>query len=158
MSTVDYFDAWTRWAAGDPTLRDAHLWGLKIYWWARLGKVLAFLAGMALLVDIIGPSKVVAWFQKIARRLWLPIFIVILLILIPLATMVRLYNLDADPFSTGVIVFLALVFMLPPAAMLANVVKDSADWLAESQRFVAFLRLVSFLLFAIGFHFDMLGS
>ena len=37
---------------------DAILWGISIFWWERIGKVMQFLGGSTIIADIIGPEKI----------------------------------------------------------------------------------------------------
>lgn len=64
MDNVDPLEVWARWVAGDPTLRDAYLLGLQVFWWSRLGKFISFIAGWILLVDIIGPERILKFVDK----------------------------------------------------------------------------------------------
>ncbi|GAA2965639.1 hypothetical protein GCM10010483_06040 [Actinokineospora diospyrosa] len=53
MDKVSYFDAWARWFDVDDSLKHAYMWGMKIAWWGRLGKVLAFVSGAFVVFDLI---------------------------------------------------------------------------------------------------------
>jgi hypothetical protein len=64
MDVVDPGELWQRWAAGDSTLRDAYLFGLKIFWWARIGKLVAFISGFLLVIDIVGQDRVMNFISK----------------------------------------------------------------------------------------------
>lgn len=37
---------------------DAILWGISIFWWERIGKVMQFLGATTIIADIIGPEKI----------------------------------------------------------------------------------------------------
>ena len=37
---------------------DAVLWGISIFWWERIGKVMQFLGASTIIADIIGPEKI----------------------------------------------------------------------------------------------------
>ncbi|NJP35847.1 hypothetical protein [Micromonospora thermarum] len=56
--STDYADAWAAWFAGSATGRT--LWSLPVPWWGRVGKVLQFVAGLAVILDLIGPSRLLA--------------------------------------------------------------------------------------------------
>jgi len=56
MRTLTYLEAWKLWLAGQ-TVQDSLLWGAKILWWGRLGKVVEFLAATTIIADIIGPER-----------------------------------------------------------------------------------------------------
>jgi hypothetical protein len=49
---VSFLDAWSRWAAGDPTLHDAHLWGLTINTWGWISQIILGLGIIALILDV----------------------------------------------------------------------------------------------------------
>ena len=49
---MSFLDAWSRWAAGDPTLRDAHLWGLTINAWGWISQIILGLGIIALILDV----------------------------------------------------------------------------------------------------------
>jgi hypothetical protein len=59
---ISLFDAWSAWAHG-VDIKQRVLWGLEIYWWARWAKVAAFIAGLVILLDIIGINRLERWFQ-----------------------------------------------------------------------------------------------
>lgn len=56
-------EAWTLWWSGQQ-LTDHTIHGLSVLWLARLGKLLAFLAGTTIVLDVIGPERLIAWSQK----------------------------------------------------------------------------------------------
>ncbi|MEL6795830.1 MAG: hypothetical protein AAFO89_03310 [Planctomycetota bacterium] len=53
---IGYFQAWAMWARGED-LRAATLWGLQIFWWARLSKVLGLIAALTIAVKIVGVER-----------------------------------------------------------------------------------------------------
>ena len=55
-SQMNLFEAWTLWTRGHLT-EDAVLWGIKLLWWARIGKLLQCAAGVTILAEIIGPER-----------------------------------------------------------------------------------------------------
>jgi hypothetical protein len=57
---LDFWEAWTYWAAGVP-IGQYILWGQEILWWGRAGKIAEFLAGLTVLLDIIGPERLRAF-------------------------------------------------------------------------------------------------
>ena len=62
---ISYFDAWSAWADG-VDIRQRVLWGLEIYWWARASKIAILVAGLIIVLEIIGPERLQAYFD--ARR------------------------------------------------------------------------------------------
>lgn len=56
MDGIDYFDAWHQWFDGKE-VKLFDMWGMSILWWARLGKVLQFMAGLTVILDLIGAGR-----------------------------------------------------------------------------------------------------
>ncbi len=53
-------DAWTLWSS--EKLDDAHLlWGLEIFWWGRIGKLLQTFAVLTIVVEIVGEHRLRAF-------------------------------------------------------------------------------------------------
>ncbi|RCG28978.1 hypothetical protein DQ384_21720 [Sphaerisporangium album] len=67
MADIGYLDAWQMWLSGNPTLRDADLFGLNMLWWGRLGKIGAFLGGMTAVLDVLGPERIREYGGRIRR-------------------------------------------------------------------------------------------
>jgi hypothetical protein len=49
-------EAWRLWAQGHLT-EDTVLWGLRLLWWARIGKLLQCAGGATIVAEIIGPDR-----------------------------------------------------------------------------------------------------
>src|SRR5438067_2493779 len=56
MNNISLWQAWALWLSGDSP-HEMYLWGMKILWWGRIGKVVAFVASLTILADIIGPER-----------------------------------------------------------------------------------------------------
>lgn len=50
--------AWAEWYRAGPLESQRMLWGVHIYWWGRIGKLLTVLAGALLLLEILGAAKI----------------------------------------------------------------------------------------------------
>jgi hypothetical protein len=48
--------AWRVWSAGLSAGAEP-LWGHTVLWWARMGKLLQFVAGLVVVLDIVGPNR-----------------------------------------------------------------------------------------------------
>jgi len=49
-------EAWQLWFSGDlPST--ATLWGASILWWGRIGKIIELVAGLTILVDLVGSQR-----------------------------------------------------------------------------------------------------
>ena len=50
------WDAWSAWGSGH--LRPDHeLWGLSVFWWGRVGKIVALLSAFAIVAEFAGPAR-----------------------------------------------------------------------------------------------------
>ncbi len=82
---MSLWDAWREWAAGNDTL-DLVLWGLEIRWWGRIGKMLQFAGALTVILDIVGPERLIAFGASLreaapfrgmvgrVRRRWQPLW------------------------------------------------------------------------------------
>lgn len=71
---VGLLDAWRHWFLGE-SLDPLYLWGISIFWWGRIGKVLEFAAGLTIVAEIIGPERLRRFGRSMrthvtARRAW----------------------------------------------------------------------------------------
>jgi hypothetical protein len=51
-----YLEVWSVWSAGGSTT-SMSLWGLSLLWWGRIGKLMEFAAGLAVVLDLIKPES-----------------------------------------------------------------------------------------------------
>lgn len=51
-----YFSVWDAWWQGRP-ITDLRVGGLPIRWWGRIGKYLQFLAGLTIVLDLVGAAR-----------------------------------------------------------------------------------------------------
>lgn len=54
---ITFNETWKLWLS-DNLSADAVLWGISIFWWERIGKVMQFLGATTIVADIIGPEKI----------------------------------------------------------------------------------------------------
>jgi hypothetical protein len=64
---VSLISAWRAWWEGSP-MPDLTVWGLRLLWWGRLGKMGEFLGGLTVLLDIIGSERLRAWGRNLRDR------------------------------------------------------------------------------------------
>jgi hypothetical protein len=174
MASVGYFEAWSRWVDGDAGLRDAELWGLRILWWGRVGKFAAFLAGMTLVMDIIGPERLRQFSERYMRRhqvrrgfTWMVGVAaaagVFLVWAVFFPGTVRVLGVDLITVSsTGVTAVTAAIALAVSLVLLApvllNVLRRILIHVFENDALARTTQIDSLVLFTAGFHFDMLAS
>ncbi|GAA1454206.1 hypothetical protein [Nocardiopsis tropica] len=56
-------EAWNLWWSGQQ-LTEHSIHGMSVLWAARTGKLMAFLAGCTIVLDIIGSEKLIAWSKQ----------------------------------------------------------------------------------------------
>ncbi|HWH81298.1 MAG TPA: hypothetical protein VNU71_03585 [Burkholderiaceae bacterium] len=59
MPDIDFFIAWQRWLDGP--LGSIAIHGLPIWAWARIGKIMQLVAGVLIVIEIIGVARVNKW-------------------------------------------------------------------------------------------------
>ncbi|MBP2705454.1 hypothetical protein JOL79_16710 [Microbispora sp. RL4-1S] len=172
MADIGYLDAWAMWLSRDPALRDAHLIGLSMEWWGRLGKIGAFLGGMTVVLDILGPERIREYGGRIRRLPRSPAKGVLAAAATAgVALLTSLVGMAADiatgPFGGRValvglvlLVILAVVWIALAAARakLFESALNGIAWILEHPRSLEWWRGLSLLLLIAGFHFDLLAS
>jgi hypothetical protein len=167
--TVTYFEAWARWANGDPSLKDAVLWGMRILWWGRIGKGLAFLSGLVLIVDIIGPERIHDFSKRSAVKVgkYFPLAIgALALATMGLVAVNMVGDSDISRLANGDGPFDEAALLIPPVTiivafvifLLSGGIGNATMRVMKNPKLVAIVRLASLTSFASGFHFDMLAS
>ncbi|MEU8356490.1 hypothetical protein AB0C27_10820 [Nonomuraea sp. NPDC048882] len=63
------WDLWSQWWSGS-SLTGSQLWGLQLTYWARIGKLLQFMAGLTVILDLIGPEPLRAFGKRLLRVPW----------------------------------------------------------------------------------------
>ncbi|WNV90302.1 hypothetical protein [Umezawaea sp. Da 62-37] len=64
------WDLWHHWLSGKK-VDEGHLWGLSILAWGRIGKGLQFLAGLTVILDLIGPERLRLFGRKYITVNWI---------------------------------------------------------------------------------------
>jgi hypothetical protein len=67
MNKVNLLEAWRIWFSEGET-RNLTLWGLKILWWGRIGKVVQLIAALTILAEIIGPERLRVFSKSLRTR------------------------------------------------------------------------------------------
>lgn len=60
---VSLWEAWARWLNGNK-IEDLTMWGVRMLWWARIGKLLEFAGGLVVVLDLVGPERL----RKLSER------------------------------------------------------------------------------------------
>ncbi|SDM55974.1 hypothetical protein [Allokutzneria albata] len=173
MNSIGYFEAWERWFNGDTALRDARLWRLHVLWWGRVGKLAAFFAGMALILDIIGPERLRQFSTRYVRRNNLPrsslgpallgaVAAVFLLWATFFPGKVSFLGFEIAVYSFGVTsaiaVFVLVISLVLLAPALLEGVRRGLVLIFERDALARTVQVTALVLFVAGFHFDMLAS
>ncbi|PKB80159.1 MAG: hypothetical protein BZY88_09560 [SAR202 cluster bacterium Io17-Chloro-G9] len=103
-------DVYRVWKSGNPTI-DCKLWGMRMLWWGRIGKLVSLLSAFAIIAEFVGPVRMRTWGQSlhqvvnvrplvrrlIAAYLWLFWSIISWLATIPL-----FWLSSTEPFRTRI--------------------------------------------------------
>lgn len=151
------WNAWGLWFQG-AQLTNYTLWGAPIFGWGRLGKGMEFVAGAAVIVEIVGPDRLTrfaAWLEGIK-----------------LDTVSRaMVAAGGSSISTVQVIghkyfgAFALVFALIVGALITFVgglllvaLARGAAHVLEWRLLGTFVKVASVVILAIGFQFDLLSS
>ncbi|MDP4505096.1 hypothetical protein [Nonomuraea turcica] len=152
MADISYFEAWGMWLDGRSTLGN-DLLGLPMIWWGRAGKILSFMSGAAIVVELVSPETFMRYGKRLERILDISV-----------------WRVPVVVFAAGLIAGLLtppLTFDAP--SLLANLagwviamvgvwfLVIMYHWLMSPQR-ATIMRWVALSLLLIGFHFDLLAS
>jgi hypothetical protein len=154
---VNYFDAWALWAEGSEHLRTMSMWGIPIYWWGRIGKVMTFLAGGTLVVDLVGPERMSKVYTRYNTAKTQRVGAVLLMgVLVFAAVMAAREMLSPEP-DVGAL-FLHTVAISAGGFYTLGTVLILIHFSASGQAIPAMVNRISLGLFVVGFHFDFLAS
>jgi hypothetical protein len=64
---AEYLYVWGVWSHGDAT-GHLRLWGLSVLWWGRIGKLLEFIAGLAVVLDLLDVNKMREFGERAGDR------------------------------------------------------------------------------------------
>ncbi|MER6006317.1 hypothetical protein ABT120_47770 [Nonomuraea angiospora] len=167
LQEISYLEAWSLWSAGTD-IKSRILWGLEIYKWARLAKVAALLAGLAILIDIVGPVRLREWLSPLKRPVETTVMaaVGILCLVLPFAFLWFVASTLPGPIALGALILLPIglgigAYILEsfikgkghPVAAVAGLVK-----ITKHTVFIQFVRTTSLILLVAAFHFDFLAS
>lgn len=168
---MGWIEAWSHWLQTDETLRSSSVWGIEILWWGRLGKFLAFAAGFVVLLDLIKDERLraitdrsrVALQQensKIARAF---ASVAVGVILAGAVLLAMRHPVDTSgelpgEAPTNPYVILVIGVGVPLAFAAWVITRRTLMWLFVNDRTAAAVRILSLMLFVVGFFLDLLAS
>lgn len=172
VADLSYFEAWQLWMSGKSTIGN-DLFGISMIWWGRGGKIVAFLAGLTVVLDAVGPERIRHWsesrreFELSRSKTWRRAFYATLVFIgawevfslpvywnFPMSREVRLTWQTISAIS-GLVMLLCLTAVTPRVARFS--VRLFAR-LLERPVTERVIRWSAIVLFVIGFHFDLLAS
>jgi hypothetical protein len=151
MTNISYFEAWGMWFDGRSTLGN-DLLGLPMIWWGRFGKILSFVAGAAVVVDLLGSERLSRYGDRLTQFLarhsvLAPAVIGFVIGIIVLAV--------TEPIGIHWLLQAIVTLTISgSAAVLVNAISRAL----LNPEFSSVARWVSLGLFFVGFHFDLLAS
>lgn len=169
MTDLDLFEAWGLWL--DNIQVNQHtLFGVSILALGRIGKVVSFVAGMTVILDLIGPERL----QRFGRRTtsadvdtFRPWHMATMILVLPGAAVALFWYAVQDGYVTvsdtartavnmafyGVV--LVTLFLFP---RVTNWVIRGMGRLLQNPELEPRVRWGSVVLLMVGFHFDLLAS
>ncbi|MFI7454465.1 hypothetical protein ACIBQX_43790 [Nonomuraea sp. NPDC049714] len=154
VADISYFEAWQLWLDGRSTVGN-DLLGLPMIWWGRAGKILSFISGAAILVDLLGPEKLARYGTRLT---WL--------------MEKRVLGLNPGPMLAGALTgipalaitdhigmpWLPQMLLVIALGIGASILLAALGAAMADTRLAMVTRWTSLALFVIGFHFDLLAS
>ncbi|MFJ9558331.1 hypothetical protein ACIRPH_31375 [Nocardiopsis sp. NPDC101807] len=157
-------EAWALWWSGQQ-LTEHSIHGMSVLWAARTGKLLAFLAGTTIVLDIIGSERLVAWGNRVGKSGYLVVAVVLLFPIgvLVLTETVRPGEWLLENYPPWVL-WLTMAAFMPliwwamdriPIFSMKLVVKFGR--MLANQKFERWLRTIAVPLFFLGFALDYLA-
>ncbi|MCK2215486.1 hypothetical protein MF672_017065 [Actinomadura sp. ATCC 31491] len=152
MADISYFEAWSVWFDGRSTI-GSELLGLPMIWWGRFGKILSFVSGASVVVDLIGPERLSRYGDRLIRFVgrrgaFLPGAVAG-------AVTAAVVLAITEVAGTGWWLRAAVGLVLGTAA--GSLVMQVGQAVRRPE-FPSATRWMSLALFVVGFHFDLLAS
>ncbi|MFI7610669.1 hypothetical protein ACIBP6_05445 [Nonomuraea terrae] len=178
MVDVGYFEAWQIWFSGK-SLSGLSLHGMPMIWVGRLGKIVAFVGGLTVILDIVGPEPITELSKRVKEKIGhaavavgcfaqLGSFVLALLVINHVNHEYLQPVIDNHGPLVGipaVVVFFVVMWIVLAGVkpVVIGTLRSSAVALAYLAKGLAHpraapLRSVGALLVLVGFHFDLLAS
>ncbi|WP_214317564.1 hypothetical protein [Nonomuraea sediminis] len=168
MADLSLIQAWQMWLDNVQVSQDT-LYGWSILALGRMGKVVAFLSGLTVVLDIIGPERLRRFGARtadsdpvISRWLWVlavGVFVVSIPVFNLIPTLIEWGVLSDSRRLHDLMVALAVFFVIVMiVAGYSKVAIVGFAWVLARPMFERILRWLSVAGLIIGFHFDLLAS
>jgi hypothetical protein len=152
--------------------------GVRILWWARAGKLISAIAGLVIIIDIVGEERLRRYGSTILLLTRLrgthvgPLSIIIIVFFIDLTVLIYFYDWILNHllfiFSFGshlLTVGIEYLFEIFVILSTLNVIfwlflftVFAIGHILSREQIATYFMSASLLMFLIGFHFDLLGS
>ncbi|MEV6039271.1 hypothetical protein AB0L65_49605 [Nonomuraea sp. NPDC052116] len=172
MADIGYLDALQMWFSGNSALQDSTMYGLGMLWWGRFGKIAAFLGGMTVVLDILGPERIREYggrLRAVPRSRTQGTLTALTtgggaIVAGSMAAAVDVaMGLGSGRLALAVLIatiVLAVGWVAISTArskLFENTLKGVA-WVLEHPKSLGWWRVISLLGLVVGFHFDLLAS
>ena len=180
---IPLYAAWQDWWHSNKDLDSVRTLGLPIRIWGRIGKILEAVAGLTIIIDVIGERRLMTWSRdirsseerpfRLARsaleRMQLPIAVIgfissgilTLTLGLPEASPLTRLGVAAYPFAIiggGVLYTLLFGFLGTNVVMCTGLALEHVSHVLAKPAGLRAIRAVAVFLFLIGFHFDLLST
>ncbi|WP_344933035.1 hypothetical protein [Sphaerisporangium flaviroseum] len=166
MAELNLFEAWQLWMSGESMI-DHTLFELPMIWWGRAGKIVSFLAGMTVVLDVIGPERLREFSTRFRRinvdrarsmRIGRRIVVGLLVTVAAVAVTSEIVG-DQDMEEIASVIALGVgIFGLIVVPAAAGFLAGGVAGLLENPRTERLVRWIGVILLVVGFHFDLLAS
>lgn len=158
-------EAWNLWWSGKQ-LVDHSIHGAPVLWLSRAGKMLAFLAGATIVLDAIGPERLVKWgedakgklHEKLTSKV---IYLIAGVIAVPLIYWIHKMSI-MEPRRAMVWIPAVSILVMPVVmvamGILAGVLVGGLGKALADRRLEKIIRRIAVPLFFLGFGLDYLAS
>ncbi|MGA4988619.1 hypothetical protein [Nonomuraea bangladeshensis] len=165
MADISYFEAWDMWFH-NVQVNQHTLYGWSILALGRAGKVAAFLGGMTVVLDLVGPERLRKFGARygdweVIRSRKLPIAMLFLIIGIYAIMISAVIRSDPAWFQRHLALPATVLLVLQAVAVIFGLMPFTVRGIAralERERAEKVIRASGVFLLAIGFHFDLLAS
>ena len=160
----ELFSIWGIWFNGSKIPDGYELWGKTIVFWARFGKIIAFIAVLFIVIEIIGQPRLEEWAKSLEREKVHRFYEETRDMLYgSIINAIRVTNEAAILFSILVIIVRMFTFDVGNLIVIASrfalyVIAKLLIAFMKHRHLENVFRIASVLLVAIGFHFDLLAS